>query len=261
MTSPTKNEDAFTVTLRKQLELTSSYEEWLDELVASGKDYGGIAPKVKSRLQRYSDWLGEAIEGKNEAGELYFEEADEEDDSWAIQLRTKPEGKDLTIVVTGPGPDDRSEIKAKDEKEAEFILSVCMTKHPKVPTNLPMVASILTRFCFQDKYLGYISKAVSRFNSPFKFLCLPVYYVQCRAFSDTEKDMRSLAKLVKSLSEEKGPLCQPPEVTFREHIRLLKGYNDIKDIGQQLIGLIAENKGVPVGTLYEEDQYGVKADD
>jgi hypothetical protein len=37
----------------------------------------------------------------------------------------------------------------------------------------------------------------------------------------------------------------------------LQEYNDIKDIGQQLIGLIAENRGVPVRTLYETGEYGV----
>lgn len=35
----------------------------------------------------------------------------------------------------------------------------------------------------------------------------------------------------------------------------------MKDIGQQLIGLIADNKGVSIGALYEDGQYGVTADD
>jgi hypothetical protein len=35
----------------------------------------------------------------------------------------------------------------------------------------------------------------------------------------------------------------------------------MKDIGQQLIGLVAENKGVPIGSLYQSRQYGVGPED
>lgn len=54
---------------------------------------------------------------------------------------------------------------------------------------------------------------------------------------------------------------QPAEVIVQTHIRRLKEYNDMKDIGQQLIGLVAENRGVPVGTLYESGEFGVSAKD
>jgi hypothetical protein len=50
---------------------------------------------------------------------------------------------------------------------------------------------------------------------------------------------------------------QPPETTVKTYIRGLQEYNEIKDIGQQLIGLIAENRGVPIRTLYENGEYGV----
>jgi hypothetical protein len=50
---------------------------------------------------------------------------------------------------------------------------------------------------------------------------------------------------------------QPPEATVQTYIRGLQEYNEIKDIGQQLIGLIAENRGVPIRTLYENGEYGV----
>jgi hypothetical protein len=53
------------------------------------------------------------------------------------------------------------------------------------------------------------------------------------------------------------PHSQAPEKTVEDHKRLLKEYNEIKDIGQQLIGLIAENRQVPIGTLYAEGNYGV----
>lgn len=54
---------------------------------------------------------------------------------------------------------------------------------------------------------------------------------------------------------------QPAETTVNDHIRLLRQYNKMKDVGQQLIGLIAENRGVPVGSLYADQDYGVGPDD
>jgi hypothetical protein len=48
-----------------------------------------------------------------------------------------------------------------------------------------------------------------------------------------------------------------PQTLAQDRIRLLHQYNETKDIGQQLIGLVAENRGVPVGSLYEGDEFGV----
>ncbi|POS72571.1 hypothetical protein DHEL01_v209038 [Diaporthe helianthi] len=47
------------------------------------------------------------------------------------------------------------------------------------------------------------------------------------------------------------------ESTVDEHINLLRQYNKVKDVGQQLIGLNADNRGVPVGSLYADEHYGV----
>jgi hypothetical protein len=52
-----------------------------------------------------------------------------------------------------------------------------------------------------------------------------------------------------------------PGDIVHDHIRLLGEYNETKDIAQQLIGLIADNRAVPVGSLYLDDQYGVGSDD
>jgi hypothetical protein len=47
----------------------------------------------------------------------------------------------------------------------------------------------------------------------------------------------------------------------QNHIRLLQQYNGIKDIGQQLIGLVAENRGVSVRSLYQSREFGISRDD
>lgn len=54
---------------------------------------------------------------------------------------------------------------------------------------------------------------------------------------------------------------RPARVTVDDHIRLLRQYNKTKDVGQQLIGLIAESRGIPLGAVYKDGEYGVCADD
>ncbi|KAK3403444.1 Swi5-domain-containing protein [Sordaria brevicollis] len=93
-----------------------------------------------------------------------------------------------------------------------------------------------------NNYLGYITKVF-------------------QAFEQAENDLIQLLMMSREIEEERDALSQPPEETVQQHIDLLKEYNDMKDIGQQLIGLIAENKGLSIGALYEDGQYGVTADD
>ncbi|KEZ46605.1 hypothetical protein SAPIO_CDS0422 [Scedosporium apiospermum] len=44
-------------------------------------------------------------------------------------------------------------------------------------------------------------------------------------------------------------------------ISKLQKYNEIKDIAQELMGLVADNRNVTVKTLYESGEFGVDADD
>jgi len=47
--------------------------------------------------------------------------------------------------------------------------------------------------------------------------------------------------------------------TIKRHIRLLHGYNEIRDVGQGLFGILAEQKGVRIVQVMEE--FGVGVDD
>ncbi|PMD24380.1 Swi5-domain-containing protein [Hyaloscypha hepaticicola] len=60
------------------------------------------------------------------------------------------------------------------------------------------------------------------------------------------------------LDEVVKGLKQPAAETVKNHIKLLHDYNDIRDVGQGLIGMIADNRGVRVGELYAEFGVGLQ---
>lgn len=43
-----------------------------------------------------------------------------------------------------------------------------------------------------------------------------------------------------------------PHQTVSNHIKLLRRYNDIRDIGTSLMGVIANNRQVPMKRVYED---------
>ncbi|KAJ5364775.1 DNA repair protein SWI5 [Penicillium cataractarum] len=67
------------------------------------------------------------------------------------------------------------------------------------------------------------------------------------------------AQLEAEISEIKTQLKNDPSETVKRHIRLLHEYNEIKDIAQGLMGLIAEARGVRHVDVQRE--YGVKEQD
>ena len=50
-----------------------------------------------------------------------------------------------------------------------------------------------------------------------------------------------------------------PETTVKQHIALLHTYNEIRDVGQGLLGMVAENRGVRIRDVYAE--FGVAEGD
>ena len=50
-----------------------------------------------------------------------------------------------------------------------------------------------------------------------------------------------------------------PAKTVKQHIHLLHAYNDIRDVGMGLLGIVAENRGVRIRDVYED--FGVSGDD
>ncbi|KAL3476098.1 Swi5-domain-containing protein [Aspergillus californicus] len=59
------------------------------------------------------------------------------------------------------------------------------------------------------------------------------------------KDLESQAAEIESqVVEIRAKLKNDPSETVKRHIRLLHEYNEIKDVGQGLMGLIADARGV-----------------
>ncbi|KAM0317352.1 hypothetical protein ACHAO8_002450 [Botrytis cinerea] len=66
-----------------------------------------------------------------------------------------------------------------------------------------------------------------------------------------------IAQKRQKIQEITEGLEKPAKQTVKRHIKLLHDYNDIKDVGQGLLGMIADNRGVRVGELYEEFGVGI----
>lgn len=49
--------------------------------------------------------------------------------------------------------------------------------------------------------------------------------------------------------------------TVKAHIKRLHDYNEIRDIGQGLIGMIADQRGVRIMECYESGEFGVGSKD
>ncbi|KAK1981565.1 Swi5-domain-containing protein [Colletotrichum cereale] len=70
------------------------------------------------------------------------------------------------------------------------------------------------------------------------------------------------------LDEHRAIIEEKNEKEFEEasavvarHVGLLREYNEIKDVGQQLMGMVAEKRGVTVGSLYRTGEFGVGSKD
>lgn len=72
---------------------------------------------------------------------------------------------------------------------------------------------------------------------------------------------RQLDEVIVNQDEVNSKLKDPtnPEATVKRHIKTLHEFNEIRDIAQGLIGLIAESRGVRVHDVYPE--FGLDSDD
>ncbi|OHW97719.1 DUF1337 domain-containing protein [Colletotrichum incanum] len=62
---------------------------------------------------------------------------------------------------------------------------------------------------------------------------------------------------VPNTSEKNDKKFAEASAVVARHVELLREYNEIKDVGQQLMGMVAEKRGVTVGSLYRTGEFGV----
>ncbi|KAJ5693407.1 Swi5-domain-containing protein [Penicillium macrosclerotiorum] len=67
------------------------------------------------------------------------------------------------------------------------------------------------------------------------------------------------AQLEAEIEECRVKLSHDPSKTVKRHIHLLHEYNEVKDVAQGLMGLIAEAQGVQCADVQRE--YGVREQD
>ncbi|EFQ25838.1 hypothetical protein CGRA01v4_14238 [Colletotrichum graminicola] len=60
-----------------------------------------------------------------------------------------------------------------------------------------------------------------------------------------------------TLTEKNDKEFEEASAVVARHVKLLREYNEIKDVGQQLMGMVAELRGVTVGSLYRTGEFGV----
>ncbi|KAK1529883.1 hypothetical protein CPAR01_12195 [Colletotrichum paranaense] len=79
----------------------------------------------------------------------------------------------------------------------------------------------------------------------------------------TQKTENSLFSHLKPTDQgyKKDEEFEEASAVVAKHVRLLREYNQIKDVGQQLMGMVAEKRGVTVGSLYETREFGVGSKD
>ena len=75
----------------------------------------------------------------------------------------------------------------------------------------------------------------------------------------TSSTLRSLSLSRSALTHPLPPRSPSPETTVKQHIALLHTYNEIRDVGQGLLGMVAENRGVRIRDVYGE--FGVAEGD
>ncbi|WQF90089.1 Putative DNA repair protein, Swi5 [Colletotrichum destructivum] len=59
------------------------------------------------------------------------------------------------------------------------------------------------------------------------------------------------------MTQKKDKDFEEASAVVARHVKLLREYNEMKDAAQQLMGMVAEKRGVTVGSLYETGEFGV----
>ncbi|PQE03872.1 hypothetical protein CJF30_00006592 [Rutstroemia sp. NJR-2017a BBW] len=148
--------------------------------------------------------------------------------------------------------------KATENEENEDTISPAENPASKNPSTQ---ATEKEESGSSSKISGTVS--ISRSESPSASQNKEILFAELKAIKITSLQTRistletELLAQRQRLADAKQELRAPADETVKRHIRLLHQYNDIKDVGQGLLGMVAENRGVRIGELYAEGEFGV----
>jgi hypothetical protein len=101
-------------TLRLHSVGVDNFNNLLESLIVTGRDYGGLASRLKQRLANFQKRISAIKENGHVEGTSPV--------PWKVAARVV---SPLKVVLTGPGPDDLPvEVEAKDDEELEWIMGV-----------------------------------------------------------------------------------------------------------------------------------------
>ena len=196
------------------------------------RHYAGFRARMKSHLETYKSEILKVKSGAawNESSIKIWKpishgRADSISQSGSVKF-----------VVRGPHPDDIHEVIVENADEI-----TCVEK---------------------GGYINIVNQAVSNSPSHGVRTSYPLTGpTQSSLLLELDRVVGYIFEACDSIRAESAGLRRSSRAIVDDHVCLLKQYNEMKDTGQQLIGLVAENRGVPVGGLYQTLEYGVEPSD
>ncbi|TGO42492.1 hypothetical protein BHYA_0008g00830 [Botrytis hyacinthi] len=218
-----------------------------ERLPASEKKKRGRPSAAKPRRISNSDsdvadeeqQIPEKFELRSIESEVLDEDEEEANDQEEPVIEKNKRGRPSLLKNKGKQTAKASEPVDQDTTIKEKISTAGGTKN-KVSESQVSTSSNISSSQRQDAFLAEIK-------------AMKLTSIQTRN-ANLKAEIAQKREKIQEITEG---LEKPAKETVKRHIRLLHDYNDIKDVGQGLLGMIADNRGVRVGELYEEFGVGI----
>lgn len=225
-------------------------------------------------LQQYLENLSSPVtlqsiyketKGKLDQTKLVLELEEAEERGEVEILRLQPRGQDgahLICVYLGQRLDGQRTITtARESARIRVGKSSCCTKRENLPFRSPVVNSSLSAAAT----ISPLKNSPTNFSSPCrKPIPTPARTVRRPPkLHSTKITLASVKKLKQELKDVERDICslgaEYCEEELQSHIDKLHMYNEVKDVGQILLGKLAEVEGVTTTQLYQ--RFGLELED
>lgn len=159
--------------------------------------------------------------------------------------------------------DDPRKIRSKSEKKAPMRMLNCSIQPPSLKSRRPFVSPAKTKKAVNGEEqvsLHLSNSAIGRkkqFISPLSKTNHRLDRVQNE--ETLSEEVQELKRTVEGLNGEIEQLSEEySERELQQHIDMLHEYNEVKDMGQSLMGKLAEVEGTTTTSLYQ--RFGLELD-